>query len=237
MTAQASQVADRPLIRLDNVTLGYERHPAVHHLSGAVESGALIAVVGPNGSGKSTLLKGIIGLLKPFAGQIELNGLGRHDIAYLPQQSEIERGFPATVIDLVALGMWRRAGLFGGIGHRDLHRIEEAVAAVGLSGFEDRPIETLSGGQLQRALFARLLMQDARVILLDEPFTAIDQKTVNDLLQVIQRWHGEQRTTIAVLHDLDMVREHFPKYAAAGPSSDRLRPHRQFPHLGQPVEG
>lgn len=208
--ASHKEAATRPLIRLDNVTLGYDRHPAVHHLTGTVEEGALVAVVGPNGSGKSTLLKGLMGLLNPFDGEIHFDGLSRRDIAYLPQQSEIERSFPATVFDLVALGLWRHAGLFGGIGHKDRHRIDDAVGAVGLSGFADRPIETLSGGQLQRALFARLLLQDARVILLDEPFTAIDSKTVTDLLAVVRRWHGERRTTIAVLHDLDMVREHFP---------------------------
>ncbi|HEX2215796.1 MAG TPA: ATP-binding cassette domain-containing protein, partial [Xanthobacteraceae bacterium] len=84
-------------------------------------------------------------------------------------------------------------------------------AAVGLSGFESRPIASLSGGQMQRTLFARLLLQDARVILLDEPFTAIDARTAVDLFALVQRWHGERRTVVAVLHDLDLVRSGFPQ--------------------------
>jgi zinc/manganese transport system ATP-binding protein len=90
-------------------------------------------------------------------------------------------------------------------------RIDQAVTAVGLTGFERRPIATLSGGQMQRALFARLLLQDAAVILLDEPFTAIDAKTTADLLDVVRRWHAEERTVVAVLHDLEVVKRIFPE--------------------------
>jgi zinc/manganese transport system ATP-binding protein len=197
-----------PAIRFENVTLGYGRRPAVHHLNGVVAEGSLTAVVGPNGAGKSTLLKGIVGTLAPLQGRIALPGGMR--VAYLPQAAEIDRSFPLSVYDLVAMGLWSRAGLFGGIGRRDRHRIEEALAAVGLSGFERRAIGTLSGGQMQRALFARLLLQDAGLILLDEPFTAIDAKTSADLLALVRRWHDESRTVLAVLHDLDTVRRTFP---------------------------
>jgi zinc/manganese transport system ATP-binding protein len=109
------------------------------------------------------------------------------------------------------MGLWNRAGLFGGIGRAARAGIEEAIAAVGLTGFESRAIGTLSGGQMQRALFARLLLQDADVILLDEPFTAIDARTTADLLALVQRWHGEKRTVVAVLHDIEMVRRVFPQ--------------------------
>ena len=198
-----------------NVTLGYDRHPAVHHLDGEVGAGALVAVVGPNGAGKSTLFKGIVGLLKPLAGHIELGGLSPHDIAYLPQAAEIDRSFPINVYDLVAMGLWRRAGLFGGIGSRKRDKIadaiEHAIAAVGLTGFEDRAIATLSGGQMQRMLFARLLLQDARVIVLDEPFNAVDAKTSADLFDLVRRWHGEKRTVLTAMHDIDFVRAHFPE--------------------------
>jgi zinc/manganese transport system ATP-binding protein len=195
-------------IRFDEVTLGYGRRPAVHHLDGNIPTGSLMAVVGPNGAGKSTLLKGIVGTLKPLEGHI---GLPSDRIAYLPQAAEIDRSFPLSVYDLVAMGLWSRSGLFGGISRRNRTRIEEALAAVGLTGFERRPISTLSGGQMQRALFARLLLQDAPVILLDEPFTAIDAKTTADLLDLVRRWHDEARTVVAVLHDLDMVKRIFPQ--------------------------
>ena len=198
-------------LRFRNLTLGYERHPAVHHLDGEVETGALVAIVGPNGAGKSTLFKGIVGALKPLAGAIERDGLNPRDIAYLPQVAEIDRSFPINVYDVVAMGLWRAKGAFGGIGGNDHQAIEAAIAAVGLTGFERRPIGTLSGGQMQRLLFARLLLQDARVIVLDEPFTAIDAKTAADLLELVRKWHGERRTVLAALHDIDLVRANFPQ--------------------------
>jgi zinc/manganese transport system ATP-binding protein len=194
-----------------DLTLGYDRHPAVHHLDGAVTAGSLLAVVGPNGAGKSTLLKGIVGALKPLSGSLELAGIKARDIAYLPQVAEIDRSFPIAVYDMVAMGLWKRAGLFGGIDGAERATIERALSAVGLTGFEQRAIGTLSGGQMQRMLFARLLLQDARVIVLDEPFNAVDAKTVGDLLGVVQRWHKEERTVLAAIHDLDLVKANFPQ--------------------------
>ncbi|MCC5977354.1 MAG: ABC transporter ATP-binding protein [Salinarimonas sp.] len=201
-------------IRFDDVTLGYGRHPAVHHLDGSIARGSLTAIVGPNGAGKSTLLKGIVGALRPLDGRIEMQRRGTAEgarVAYLPQAAELDRSFPIPVYDLVAMGLWNRRGLFGGISRADRGRIEEAIAAVGMTGFERRSIGTLSGGQMQRVLFARLLLQDASLILLDEPFTAIDAKTTRDLLDLVRRWHDEARTVIAVLHDIDLVREVFPE--------------------------
>ena len=198
-------------LRFKNLTLGYDRHPAVHHLDGAVDSGALMAVVGPNGAGKSTLFKGIVGMIKPLAGRIDREGLAARDIAYLPQAAEIDRSFPINVFDMVAMGLWHHTGLFGGIDKKARHRIDDAIAAVGLTGFEDRAIGTLSGGQMQRMLFARLLLQDARVIVLDEPFNAVDAKTSADLFDLVRRWHGERRTVLTALHDIDFVRANFPE--------------------------
>jgi len=200
-----------PQLHFHNLTLGYERHPAVHHLDGAVEAGALIAVVGPNGAGKSTLFKGITGAIKPLAGAIERGGIDARDIAYLPQIAEIDRSFPIHVYDLVAMGLWRHTGAFGAIGRAERDRIHGAIAAVALTGFERRTIATLSGGQMQRVLFARLLLQDSRLIVLDEPFNAIDARAVADLLTIVHRWHDEGRTVLAALHDLDLVRAHFPQ--------------------------
>ncbi len=199
------------VLRFRDLTLGYDRHPAVHHLAGEIERGALLAVCGPNGAGKSTLLKGIAGVLRPIGGRIERMGCEPRQIAYLPQAADIDRSFPISVFDMVAMGHWRSMGLFGGLGQARKLKVFDAIAAVGLTGFEDRSIGTLSGGQMQRMLFARLLLQDAPVILLDEPFTAIDARTMADLVDIVKRWHGENRTVIAVLHDFEMVREHFPQ--------------------------
>jgi zinc/manganese transport system ATP-binding protein len=198
-------------LQFRDLTLGYDRHPAVHHLDGAVRTGSLTAVVGPNGAGKSTLFKGVVGVLKPLAGRIERNGVRPQDIAYLPQVAEIDRSFPINVYDMVAMGLWRAKGLSGGIGRKERGSVERAIGAVGLTGFEQRPIGTLSGGQMQRMLFARLLLQDARVIVLDEPFNAIDAKTAADLVALVRRWHAEERTVLAALHDLELVRANFPE--------------------------
>jgi zinc/manganese transport system ATP-binding protein len=198
-------------IRFSNLTLGYDRHPAVHHLDGDVEAGALLAICGPNGAGKSTLLKGIVGTLSPLSGAISLPRAKAREIGYLPQAADIDKSFPINVFDTVAMGLWKRRGLFGGCSRSDEEKIRDSLAAVGLEGFERRAIATLSGGQLQRMLFARLLLQDAAIILLDEPFTAIDSKTTADLLDLVARWRAEKRTVLAVLHDLDLVREHFPQ--------------------------
>lgn len=204
------QEGTAPAIRFRNLTLGYDRHPAVHHLDGLVASGAMLAVVGPNGAGKSTLLKGLAGALKPLGGVMEF-GIGRREIAYLPQAADIDRSFPISVFDMVAMGLWRTSGLFGGLSRSDRETIHAALAAVGLTGFEDRAIGTLSGGQLQRMLFARLLVQDARLILLDEPFSAVDARTSADLTGIVCRWHQEKRTVVAVLHDMETVRQVFPE--------------------------
>jgi zinc/manganese transport system ATP-binding protein len=194
-----------------DVTLGYDRHPAVHHLDGEVAEGALLAVIGPNGAGKSTLFRGIAGILKPLAGSIARGALDHRDIAYLPQSVDIDRSFPISVFDFVGTGLWRSTGFFGGMGKAAQDRIAQALAAVGLNGFENRAIGTLSGGQMQRMLFARVLLQDARLIVLDEPFNAIDAKTSADLLALVKRWHGEKRTVLAALHDMDLVRNNFPE--------------------------
>ncbi|MCL4503454.1 MAG: metal ABC transporter ATP-binding protein, partial [Deltaproteobacteria bacterium] len=174
-------------------------------------AGSMTAVVGPNGSGKSTLLKGITGILRPLTGRIDRGGLNTSQIAYLPQQAEIDRSFPITVLDLVSLGLWRRIGMFGGMNNELWQKARGALALVGLDGFERRPISDLSAGQFQRVLFVRLLLQDCPIIVLDEPFTAIDTRTTDDLLSVIRRWHSENRTIIAVLHNFEHVRAYFPK--------------------------
>lgn len=196
-------------LTFSDLTLGYNRHPAVHHLTGLVRKGSLIAIVGGNGSGKSTLMKGIVGLIRPMSGSCAVAAGTR--LAYLPQQSELDRSFPARVIDLVSLGLWPRRGLLGRHRAEDRQAVADALMAVGLQGFEKRPIDSLSGGQMQRALFARVLVQDADLILLDEPFNAVDARTITDLVALIKSWHGQNRTVMVVVHDLDLVREHFPQ--------------------------
>lgn len=197
-------------IHLDNVTVAYDGHPAVHHLTGHFRQGSLTAIAGPNGAGKSTLLKALMGDLPVAGGRIDRGGLTARDVGYLPQAAEIDRRFPLTVADTVSLGAWRRVGAFRGVDAASAARAAEALDHVGLAGFERRAVGSLSAGQFQRVLFARLLLQEARLILLDEPFTAIDARTTADLLTIVRRWHADGRTVVAVLHDFDQIRAHFP---------------------------
>lgn len=217
------------LLSFDNLTLGYEAHPAVHHLNYGVQSGALVALVGPNGAGKSTLFKGIMGQIQPLDGHITLHEIDKKDIAYLPQLNQLDRSFPITVQELVGLGTWNDIGAFGRIKPNQKQQISFALAQLNLTGFEKRLISSLSGGQMQRVLFARLLVQDAKLILLDEPFTGVDSRTTHDLLHMISAWHQQGKTIIAVLHDLEQVRQHFPECLllsrepiAFGPTEDVL---------------
>jgi zinc/manganese transport system ATP-binding protein len=200
------------VIRFENLTLGYDRHPAVHHLNAEISAGSLVAVVGPNGAGKSSLLKGVAGELRPLEGHIHIEPQGRTRaaMAYMPQRNELDSSFPVAVFDMVAMGLWHEIGAFRGLGHTGRNKVRAALDAVGLTGFESRPIGTLSGGQLQRARFARLILQDTPTILLDEPFAAIDARTVDDLAHLILHWHAEGRTVLAVTHDFMQVRRYFP---------------------------
>lgn len=198
------------VVTLDNLTVSYRQHPALHHVSGSFASGSLTALAGPNGSGKSTLLKSMAGLVTASGGSIEVS-LPTSQIAYLPQVADIDHSFPIHVHDCVLLGCWSASGAWGGVGEAQHIKVAAALREVGLEGFAHRPIATLSSGQLQRALFARLLVQDAQLILLDEPFTSMDSKTTAALLSLVSQWHTQRRTVVVALHDDAQIRQHFPQ--------------------------
>jgi zinc/manganese transport system ATP-binding protein len=177
-------------------------------VSGEFAAGSLTAVVGANGAGKSTLLAAIAGVKRLADGVV--NRATRQRLAYLPQVAAIDLGYPLTLCELITLGGWREFGAFRSPGTALRARVGEAAETVGLVGRLARSIGEVSVGELQRALFARLILQDATVILLDEPFAAVDAQTMSVLLDQVVRWHREGRTVIAVLHDLDLVEAHFP---------------------------
>jgi zinc/manganese transport system ATP-binding protein len=199
-----------PAIRLHNLTVSYRGHPALHHVSGQFAPGSLTAVIGPNGAGKSTLLKSLAGLV-PTDRHSRIERALNVRLAYLPQHSELDRSFPLDVRDCVLMGLWTQTGAWGRVTAAMLARVDAALEAVGLQGFGRRPVGTLSSGQLQRTLFARLLVQDAQIILLDEPFNAVDSKTTANLLTLVHQWHRQGRTVVAVVHDDAQVRAHFPQ--------------------------
>lgn len=195
-------------VRLRDVTVRYGRRTALEAVSGEFASGSLTAVVGANGAGKSTLLAAIAGVVRLSRGTVNCGA--RQHLAYLPQLAAIDRDYPLTVLELIALGGWREFGAFRSPSTALRTRAVLVAETVGLAGQLARLIGELSVGELQRALFARLMLQDAAVILLDEPFTAVDAQTLSVLLDQVIQWHQEGRTVIAVQHDLDLVRARFP---------------------------
>ena len=195
-------------VLLCDVTVRYGRRVALDAVSGEFVSGSLTAVVGANGTGKSTLLAAIAGVVRLARGVVVC--AARQRLAYLPQIASIDRDYPLTVSELITLGGWQEFGAFRSPGTALRERAAVVADTVGLAGRLRRPIGEISVGELQRALFARLILQDAAVILLDEPFAAVDTQTVAVLLDQVMRWHQEGRTVIAVLHDLELVQAHFP---------------------------
>jgi len=193
---------------LRNVTVRYGRRLALDSVSGEFAPGSLTAVVGANGAGKSTLLAAIAGTVRPTGGSIERAPAQR--LAYLPQRAFLDADFPLTVAELIMLGGWQEIGAFHAPGSVLRAKAIAAAATVGLTQRLRRRVGELSAGELQRARFSRLMRQDAAVVLLDEPFAAVDAATTSMLLDLIGQWHCEGRTVVAVLHDLDLVRARFP---------------------------
>lgn len=197
-------------IHIHNLTVSYHQIPAIHHVSTLFTEGESWAICGPNGAGKSTLLKAIVGLEKSDTGTINFHGLARDKIAYLPQQAEVDRSQPINVFELTALGLWYEIGSFGGVSYAQKTRIYRALEKTGMRDFAKRQIAELSNGQFQRVLFSRMLVQDARFLILDEPFNAIDAQTTNVLLTILSGCLKEEKQgVIAVLHDYQQVKAHF----------------------------
>ncbi|MBI3418636.1 MAG: ABC transporter ATP-binding protein [Proteobacteria bacterium] len=216
------------LITLENLTVKYGKTLALHDVSGALATGSLTAIAGPNGSGKSTMLKAIAGIVKPAGGRVRI-AEQTGPIAYLPQTTSIRRDFPITVFQAVATGLYPSLGDFGAITAAHRQKISAALNEVGLDGFEKRQINHLSGGQFQRLLFARIIVQEARVILLDEPFTAVDAETTAKLIQILLQWHKEGRTIVCALHDLLLIKKYFPdSFVLAGKCLGRGHTHKMF---------
>ncbi|QKN80711.1 metal ABC transporter ATP-binding protein [Scandinavium goeteborgense] len=198
------------MIELDHLVAGYDQQAITPTLCGTIETGSLTAIIGVNGCGKSTLLKTLAGFIPPVSGQLRWHG-PRQVIGWLAQRHALESQFPLSVYDVVSQGAWPRVSLFRGLNAEMRRRIASALERVGLSSLGASPIETLSGGQFQRMLFARVLVQQAPLVMLDEPFTGIDEATNQVLMELILEMHREGQTVLAVLHDNLRVARHFPE--------------------------
>ncbi|MFT4347100.1 ABC transporter ATP-binding protein [Bartonella ancashensis] len=195
-------------LHVDNITLGYTNRKIVKNFSAVITAGSSVAIIGDNGAGKSTFLKAIAGLIKPISGTITKSTKSR--IAYLAQQCDIDRTFPINVEELVKTGLWFFCGLLKNQAPYQ-SKIHNALETVGLSALKKSSLDKLSNGQLQRALFARIIVQNSDIILLDEPFNGIDLNTQKDLLSLIAHWQRQGRTILTALHDPLIVQKHFPK--------------------------
>ena len=197
-----------PQIICENASLGYDGKPIVTDLSFTVNAGDYLCIVGENGSGKSTLMKTILNLTAPLAGAIRMEGLRPTEIGYLPQQTQVQRDFPASVQEIV------RSGFQGQCGLRPFYtREEKAVATrnlerLGLGGFERRCYRELSGGQQQRVLLARALCATRKCLLLDEPVSGLDPKAAAQMYEIIRQLHQEGITIIMISHDLESALDH-----------------------------
>lgn len=204
------------ILAINNLTISYNAVPIVQHFSCCLPRGAMVALMGPNGGGKSSLLKTLSGLHKEFTGKwawstdhLSTKSL-RQNIAYLPQHHTIQRNFPLTVKQVVAMGRWKPHFFPSFNTKEDEHCITEALATVKMLPYKNHPLSSLSGGQFQRMLFARMLAQDASILLLDEPFSGMDEVTTDILLSVMNQWHHQEKTLIVAQHDQQKVRQHFP---------------------------
>ncbi len=192
------------LLRCEHVDFGYENQDAVIDVSLEVNTGDYICIVGENGSGKSTLMKGILGLLKPTAGHIEVSEeLKRAGIGYLPQQTEVQKDFPATVFEVVI------SGCLGKRGNRPFYSAKEREAAranlerLGIGELRKSCFRELSGGQKQRVLIARALCATDKLLVLDEPITGLDPSAIQDFYQLIRKLNREENVAILMVsHDV-----------------------------------
>jgi len=198
------------ILALQRLAVGHGGRACVADIDLEVEAGALVAVLGTNGTGKSTLVRTIVGLQRPISGTVMLDGVPPSRIAYLAQQSDIDRSFPITVIEMVITGLWPRLGHVGGVTKEHRQEARKALDQVGMTHVAERTISELSAGQFQRVLFARTMLQDAPLIVLDEPFMAVDERTVDALIGFIRGWRDEGRTVLVVVHDLGLALKEFP---------------------------
>ena len=201
------------LITIKNVGVSYAMQPLVlKDCNATIEGPTVTGIIGPNGAGKSTLLKAILGLI-PSTGEILIDGeparKALNNIAYVEQKSQIDFTFPITIRECVALGRTIKKKPMQRLTKEDWKKVDAAIEEVGLTDLATRQIGALSGGQFQRVLLARCMVQEAQYIFLDEPFVGIDMLSEKVIMTIIRKWKEEGKTILMVNHDLSKVKEYF----------------------------
>jgi ABC-type Mn2+/Zn2+ transport system ATPase subunit len=200
-------------ITIEGLSVSYGKKRALTNLFLEIGSGKIYGLLGPNGAGKSTLFKAILGLIKPNAGKVLVEGQSietqRKKVVYLPQKTEVDWDFPATVAEIVATGRYPHKKLLQRLDKHDHELTMEALHEVGMEQYSKRQIGELSGGQQQRVFLARALCQQAEIFLLDEPFVGVDATTEEKIMQILKRLASEGKTLLVVHHDLSSVPKYF----------------------------
>ena len=200
------------MIRIENLSVSYKETLALKDISLVLQGPTITGIIGPNGAGKSTLLKGMLGII-PHQGQAFLDDKevkkSLHRIAYVEQKINIDYNFPIKVKECVSLGLFPSSPLFRSLNAKHWRKVEEALEIVGLADYAERQISQLSGGQFQRVLIARCLVQEADYILLDEPFVGIDSVSEEIIMNTLRDLKKAGKTVLIVHHDLSKVPHYF----------------------------
>jgi zinc/manganese transport system ATP-binding protein len=204
------------VLRFDHLCVGFPGRDLIHDLYGRVEAGERVALIGPNGSGKSSLLKVLAGQERALFGRFEMPDTRPRDIAWLPQTATPDTSVPMSVFDIAMTGLWRRTGLLRGPTRGQIAAVMEALDRVGLADRAAARIGFLSGGEMQRLVFARAGLRDAKLMLLDEPFNGVDADTQAVLLDLMDKWSAEGRAIIAAIHDRALL-SRFTRQLHIGP--------------------
>jgi len=201
------------MLNVKNLTVAYDDTPVFSDVAVSFNSGKITGIIGPNGAGKSTLIKAILNLIKTVEGQVDYNGQSmksvQKKVAYVEQRKDLDLTFPIDVLDLVLTGTYGKLGLFKSPGKAEKAASREALEQVSLSEFSKRQIGNLSGGQLQRVFVARAIVQQAEIIILDEPFVGIDLQSETAIMKILKQWRDENKTIIVIHHDLNKVTQYF----------------------------
>jgi len=220
----------KPPIEIHDLTVAYGRKPVLWDIDLELNEGELIGIVGPNGAGKSTLIKAILDLVPPASGWVRIYGepyaSRRQEVGYVPQRESVDWDFPVNVRDVVLMGMYGRLGWFRRPNREDRERADHCLEQVEMTAYANRQISQLSGGQQQRVFLARALAQDARIYLMDEPFSGVDAATESSIVRVLHKLRESGKTVVAVHHDLQTVEEYFDslvllnlRLVASGPTA------------------
>lgn len=229
------------LIECKHLKVGYENRTAVDDVSFSINEGDYLCIVGENGSGKSTLMKSILGLIPIKSGEIIFNGLKQNQIGYLPQQTIVQRDFPASVFEVVLSGCLNRLGMKPFFTAKERKIAEDNIKLLNIEKIRKKAYCDLSGGQQQRVLLARALCATEKILLLDEPFTALDTVVSNELYGVIKMLNKERGITVVMIsHDVrnsvensDMVLHMDTKILFYGTSAEYLKSQASKRLLGE----